>query len=55
LIPIAAAFLLLQGVAEVIRCVICLRTGSWPRRLHDVEELDVVIIEQHHSEEGAPR
>jgi TRAP-type mannitol/chloroaromatic compound transport system permease small subunit len=55
LIPIAAAFLVLQGIAEVIRCIICLRTGKWPRRLHDVEELDVVIIEQHQTEEGGPR
>jgi TRAP-type mannitol/chloroaromatic compound transport system permease small subunit len=54
-VPIAAAFLALQGVAEVIRCVICLRTGKWPRRLHDVEELEKVIIEQHQTEEGPAR
>jgi TRAP-type mannitol/chloroaromatic compound transport system permease small subunit len=54
-IPIAAAFLALQGIAEVIRCVICLRTGKWPRRLHDVEELEKVIIEQHQTEEGPAR
>jgi TRAP-type mannitol/chloroaromatic compound transport system permease small subunit len=40
-IPIAGALLLLQGLAEIARCAICLRTGEWPRRLHDVEELDV--------------
>jgi TRAP-type mannitol/chloroaromatic compound transport system permease small subunit len=55
LIPVAAAFLVLQGVAEVIRCIICLRTGKWPRRLHDVEELEKVIIEQHQAEEGPAR
>ena len=54
-VPIAAAFLVLQGVAEVIRCIICLRTGKWPRRLHDVEELEKVIIEQHQTEEGPAR
>src|SRR5688572_10394040 len=37
LIPIAAAFLLLQGIAEMIRCIICLRYGQWPQRLADVE------------------
>jgi TRAP-type mannitol/chloroaromatic compound transport system permease small subunit len=42
LIPVAGALVLLQGVAEIIRCVICLRTGSWPERLKDVEETDVV-------------
>ncbi|MGH2499536.1 MAG: TRAP transporter small permease subunit [Candidatus Limnocylindria bacterium] len=39
-IPAAAAFLLLQGVAETIRSVIALRTGVWPPRLGDVEETE---------------
>ena len=34
----------LQGVAEVLRCVLCLRTGEWPARLHDVEELENQIL-----------
>ena len=42
-IPVAAFFLLLQGIAQIIRCVVCLRTGEWPPRLHDVEETDVAI------------
>lgn len=41
-IPIAGALVLLQGAAEVVRCVQCLRTGEWPERLRDVEEIDVV-------------
>ena len=40
-IPIAGAFLLLQGVVEIIRCIICLRQGYWPSREQDVEEVDV--------------
>ncbi|RAS08537.1 TRAP transporter small permease subunit [Cupriavidus alkaliphilus] len=40
-IPVAGALLLLQGVAETIRCVLCLRTGNWPLREGDVEEVDV--------------
>jgi TRAP-type mannitol/chloroaromatic compound transport system permease small subunit len=40
-IPIAGGLLLLQGLAEIVRCVLCLRTGQWPQRLHDVEEEDV--------------
>ncbi|MBI3126556.1 MAG: TRAP transporter small permease subunit [Candidatus Tectomicrobia bacterium] len=42
-IPVAAFFLLLQGIAQIIRCAICLRTGEWPPRLHDVEETDVAL------------
>jgi TRAP-type mannitol/chloroaromatic compound transport system permease small subunit len=41
LIPIAGALVLLQGLAEIVRCVQCLRTGEWPARAHDVEEVDV--------------
>ena len=40
-IPAAGFGLLLQGAAEIARCVICLRDGAWPSREHDVEEVDV--------------
>ena len=40
-IPVAGAILLLQGVVEIIRCVICLKQGHWPSREEDVEEVDV--------------
>jgi hypothetical protein len=33
---------LLQGVAEIVRCIVCLKTGRWPSRLSDVNEIDVV-------------
>src|SRR2546421_6599086 len=42
MIPIAGALILLQGIAEIVRCVVCLKTGEWPSRLHDVAEIDVV-------------
>jgi TRAP-type mannitol/chloroaromatic compound transport system permease small subunit len=44
LIPIAAFLMLAQCLAEVIRCVICLRDGVWPQRLHDVEEMESAIL-----------
>jgi len=40
-IPVAGAVLLLQGIVEIVRCVICLRKGDWPSREQDVEEVDV--------------
>jgi TRAP-type mannitol/chloroaromatic compound transport system permease small subunit len=40
-IPVAGAFVLMQGVVEIIRCIICLRDGAWPSREADVEEVDV--------------
>jgi TRAP-type mannitol/chloroaromatic compound transport system permease small subunit len=45
-IPLAGAILLLQGFAEIIRCVICLRQGAWPSREIDVEEVDVDKLKQ---------
>ncbi len=41
IIPIAGGTLLLQGVVEIIRCLMCLRDGEWPSRDEDVEEVDV--------------
>jgi TRAP-type mannitol/chloroaromatic compound transport system permease small subunit len=49
-IPIAGALVMIQGVAEIARCVLCLRTGAWPARLEDVEEIDVVGEQLAHSE-----
>jgi TRAP-type mannitol/chloroaromatic compound transport system permease small subunit len=46
LIPFGAGLLALQGVAEVLRCLQCLRDNKWPARLHDVEELEQQLIEQ---------
>jgi len=40
-IPFAGLALLLQGLVEIVRCVICLRDGAWPSREQDVEEVDV--------------
>jgi TRAP-type mannitol/chloroaromatic compound transport system permease small subunit len=46
LIPVAGLMLLLQGLAEVFRCIICLRTGEWPQRAQDVEELETAILHE---------
>lgn len=53
IIPIAGALLLLQGVAEIIRCIICIRTGEWPQRLQDVEEVDVEEMKAKLRQTGA--
>jgi TRAP-type mannitol/chloroaromatic compound transport system permease small subunit len=40
-IPVAGFILLLQGVVEILRCILCLRHGQWPARVSDVQEVDV--------------
>src|SRR5258706_3816887 len=49
-IPIAGALIMLQGVAEIVRCVVCLQTGEWPSRLKDVAEIDVIGEQLAHSQ-----
>ena len=44
IIPIVGFIMLLQGLVEVVRCVRCIRSGEWPQRLSDVEELDQIIL-----------
>jgi TRAP-type mannitol/chloroaromatic compound transport system permease small subunit len=45
-IPVAGAFLLVQGIVEMIRCVLCLKQGQWPSRVADVEEVDVEKLKE---------
>ena len=45
-IPLAGAFVLMQGIVEIIRCIICLKTGDWPSREEDVVEVDVDKLKQ---------
>jgi TRAP-type mannitol/chloroaromatic compound transport system permease small subunit len=49
LIPAAGVLLTLQGIAEVLRCVLCLKEGAWPARLHDVDELEEQLVHLHTS------
>ncbi len=54
LIPMAGATLMLQGLAEVMRCIVCLREGAWPPRLHDVEELESAILHEREYADSHP-
>jgi TRAP-type mannitol/chloroaromatic compound transport system permease small subunit len=47
MISFGGGLIALQGLAEVLRCVVCLRTGDWVARLHDVEELETQILQEH--------
>ena len=51
LIPLAGIMLFIQGIAQVIRCILCLRDGHWPPQLHDVEEMESAV--QHEREDQA--
>ncbi len=50
IIPVAGGLLFLQGLAQVCRCIICMRTGAWPAHLEDVEEMETVLLHKHEEE-----
>ena len=50
MIPLAGVLIMMQGIAEIVRCVVCLKTGEWPSRLKDVAEIDVIEQQLAHSE-----
>jgi TRAP-type mannitol/chloroaromatic compound transport system permease small subunit len=52
-LPVAGALLFLQGVAQVCRCIICLRTGEWPAHAEDVEELEIVLTQEYEEAQRA--
>lgn len=56
-IPVSGTLLLLQGLVEIVRCVLCLRDGAWPRREADVEEVDVDKLKEmvHADDTGADK
>jgi TRAP-type mannitol/chloroaromatic compound transport system permease small subunit len=53
LVPVTGLLLLLQGIAEIIRCVLCIRSGEWPQRLHDVEETEARLVREKQGGAGA--
>ena len=51
IIPFAGALVLMQGVSEIIRCIVCLKTGAWTPRLKDAKESDVVAQQLENSDQ----
>lgn len=53
IIPAAGVMLAIQGLAQIARCIVCLRTGKWPPLLQDVEETETVIMHAKSDQLGA--
>ncbi len=53
MIPFGAGLMAIQGIVEVLRCILCLQTGDWPARMHDVEELENQILAEHAAKAAA--
>jgi TRAP-type mannitol/chloroaromatic compound transport system permease small subunit len=50
IIPLAGSLVLMQGISEIIRCIVCIKTGAWTPRLKDAQESDVVAQQLEGSE-----
>jgi TRAP-type mannitol/chloroaromatic compound transport system permease small subunit len=46
ILPVAGAFLLAQGLVEIVRCIVCIKQGEWPKRGDDVDEVDVEKLKE---------
>jgi TRAP-type mannitol/chloroaromatic compound transport system permease small subunit len=53
LIPAAGILLFIQGFAQVIRCILCIRDGKWPAQLHDVEEMETALLHAQEDQQAA--
>ena len=51
LIPLSGILLTLQGISEVFRAIICIRTGHWPERDAGAEETEKILMRKSKEEE----
>ena len=51
LIPLAGGLLILQGISESMRCILCIRDGKWIKRHEDVRETEKDLISKKKEEE----
>ena len=51
LIPLAGGLLILQGISECMRCILCIRDGKWLKRHEDVRETEEDLISKKKEEE----
>ncbi|MCF3639236.1 TRAP transporter small permease subunit [Rhizobium sp. TRM95111] len=51
----AGLLLFVQGIAQLFRCVLCIRTGHWLEAEADVEETETILIQEHQHEQEPQR
>jgi TRAP-type mannitol/chloroaromatic compound transport system permease small subunit len=51
LIPLAGGLLILQGISECMRCILCIRDGKWLKRHEDVRETEENLVSKKKEEE----
>ena len=51
LIPAAGVTLIIQGISEVFRSIICIQTGHWPARMVVAEETEKILMRTSQDED----
>tara|TARA_B100001741_G_scaffold228155_1_gene189720 strand:+ start:262 stop:768 length:507 start_codon:yes stop_codon:yes gene_type:complete len=51
LIPSAGVLLIIQGISEVFRSIICIQTGHWPARMVVAEETEKILMRTSQDED----
>ena len=51
-IVVSGVLMFLQGIAQVFRCIICIRTGEWLAAAEDIEETEVQLARQAEQQPG---
>ena len=51
LIPLAGGLLIIQGISECMRCILCIKTGQWIKRHEDVRETEKKLIDQEQEDQ----
>jgi TRAP-type mannitol/chloroaromatic compound transport system permease small subunit len=51
MIPCAGVLLIIQGISEVFRSLICIRTGVWPSRMVVAEETEKILMRTSQEED----
>ena len=51
LIPLSGALLVIQGISEVFRSIICIQTGHWPARMVSAEETEKILMRRSQKED----
>ena len=46
MLVVGGVLMFIQGIAQVLRCIVCIRTGEWPADVRDVTELEDQLLEQ---------
>ena len=52
MIPAAGILLIIQGISEVFRSILCIQSGQWPARMVVAEETEKILMRTSQEEDN---